>query len=135
MPVYCSWWWRVQASLLSPMFRPGRISSARFGEQQGTSLGFPGGSAGQESACNAEDLGCMATHSSILAWRIPTDRGAWQATVHGVTKSRTRLKQLSSTFINFCKVISTLLMRNDLLFLTSTDIKDCLKSTSFPKFK
>ena len=33
----------------------------------------------------------MATHSSILAWRIPTDRGAWLATVHGVTKSRTRL--------------------------------------------
>ena len=31
----------------------------------------------------------MATHSSILAWRIPTDRGAWWATVHGVTKSRT----------------------------------------------
>ena len=25
----------------------------------------------------------MATHSSILAWRIPTDRGAWRATVHG----------------------------------------------------
>ena len=24
----------------------------------------------------------MATHSSILAWRIPKDRGAWQATVH-----------------------------------------------------
>jgi len=33
----------------------------------------------------------MATHSSILAWRIPMDRGAWQATVHGVEKSRTRL--------------------------------------------
>ena len=33
----------------------------------------------------------MATHSSILAWEIPTDRGAWQATVHGVTKSWTRL--------------------------------------------
>ena len=31
----------------------------------------------------------MATHSSILAWRIPTDRGGWQATVHGVTKSCT----------------------------------------------
>ena len=26
---------------------------------------------------------CMATHSSILAWRIPMDRGAWQAIVHG----------------------------------------------------
>ena len=28
----------------------------------------------------------MATHSNILAWRIPVDRGAWQATVHGVAK-------------------------------------------------
>ena len=33
----------------------------------------------------------MATHSSILAWRIPMDRGAWWATVHGVTKSQTQL--------------------------------------------
>ena len=31
----------------------------------------------------------MATHSSILAWRIPMDGGTWQATVHGVTKSQT----------------------------------------------
>ena len=77
----------------------------------------------------------MATHSSILAWRIPMDRGAWRAIVHGVTKSRTRLKQLSSTFINFCKVLSTLLMRSDILFLTSIDIKDCSKSTNFPKVK
>ena len=30
----------------------------------------------------------MATHSSILAWRIPWTRGAWQATVHGVTRVR-----------------------------------------------
>ena len=46
------------------------------------SLGFPGGSAGKESTCNAGDLGSIpgwedplekgtATHSSILAWRIP----------------------------------------------------------------
>ena len=33
----------------------------------------------------------MATHSSILAWRIPMDRGAWWASVHGVAKSRTQL--------------------------------------------
>ena len=32
----------------------------------------------------------MATHSSVLAWRIPMDRGAWWATVHGVAKSWTR---------------------------------------------
>ena len=47
--------------------------------------------------CNAGDLGSisgsgnplekgMATHSSILAWRIP-DRGAWRAAVHVITKS------------------------------------------------
>ena len=29
----------------------------------------------------------MATHSSIFAWTIPMDRGAWRATVHGVGKS------------------------------------------------
>ena len=40
-------------------------------------LGFPGGSDGKESSCNAEDLGSIpplgetATHSSILAWRVP----------------------------------------------------------------
>ena len=28
----------------------------------------------------------MAAHSSILAWRIPMDRGAWWATVHGIPK-------------------------------------------------
>ena len=29
----------------------------------------------------------MATHSSILAWRISMDRGAWWAAAHGVSKS------------------------------------------------
>ena len=55
--------------------------------------GFPGGSDGKDSACNAGYLGSipglgrspgregMATHSSILTWNIPMDRGAWQATV------------------------------------------------------
>ena len=33
----------------------------------------------------------MATHSSTLGWRIPMDRGAWRAAVHGVVKSQTRL--------------------------------------------
>ena len=62
--------------------------------------GFPGGSDGKESACNVGDPGLiqvwslgwednlekeMATHSSILAWRIPMDRGAWWPRVCGVT--------------------------------------------------
>ena len=33
----------------------------------------------------------MATHFSILAWRIPIDRGTWQDPVFGVTKSQTCL--------------------------------------------
>ena len=36
----------------------------------------------------------MVTHSSILAWRIPSDRGAWMATDHGVAKSQTRLSDI-----------------------------------------
>ena len=31
----------------------------------------------------------MAAHSSILAWRIPMDRGAWWVTVHRVAKNQT----------------------------------------------
>ena len=56
-------------------------------------MGIHGGSDGKESTCNAGDLGWipgmqgrlkerMATHSNILAWGIPMDKGAGQATVH-----------------------------------------------------
>ena len=34
----------------------------------------------------------MATHSSILAWRIPMDRGAWGARVHRVAKSQIQVR-------------------------------------------
>ena len=39
----------------------------------------------------------MATHSSILAWKSPMDRVAWQAIVHGVTKSGAWLSDLATT--------------------------------------
>ena len=41
----------------------------------------------------------MATHSSILAWRIPVDRGDWQDTVHGVAKSQTLLSDYITGYI------------------------------------
>ena len=63
-------------------------------------MGFPGGSDGKESTCNVGDLGSIPrlgrppggwqTHSSILAWRIPVDRGAWWTTLHAVEESRTQ---------------------------------------------
>ena len=40
----------------------------------------------------------MATHSGILAWRIPMDRGAWWTTVHGVAKNRIQLSDFTFTF-------------------------------------
>ena len=42
----------------------------------------------------------MATHSSILAWRIPTDRGAWRAIVDGVKKSWDTTERLSTITLN-----------------------------------
>ena len=65
-------------------------------------LGFPCGSTGKESTCNAGDLGLSpglgispekgkAAHSSILAWRIP-----WTV-VYGATKIRTRLSDFHFT--------------------------------------
>ena len=39
----------------------------------------------------------MATHSSVLAWRIPGTGEPWWAAVYGVAQTRTRLKQISSS--------------------------------------
>ena len=66
-------------------------------------LGFPISSNGKESACNAGDLGLIPGlgrspgegHGNPLQCSClenPMDRGAWWATVHGITKSQTRLK-------------------------------------------
>ena len=44
----------------------------------------------------------MATHSSILAWKIPMDIGAWWATFHGVTKSQTRLSDQAQHLSYIC---------------------------------
>ena len=64
----------------------------------------------KKSACNKGDPGLipgwenpleekMATHSSILAWRIPMDRGARWATVYRATKSQTWLTHNTHTYI------------------------------------
>ena len=40
----------------------------------------------------------MAPHSSTLAWKNPTDGGAWKAAVHGIAESQTRLSDFTFTF-------------------------------------
>ena len=73
-----------------------------------SSFGFPWWLIGKESACGAEDARStpgsedpleqdIVTHSSVVAWRIPTDREVWRAAVHGAAKSRTWLKWLSNS--------------------------------------
>ena len=62
----------------------------------------------------------MTTHSSILAWRIPVNRGTWRATVHGVRKSRTRLsdwaqystmiRDVGRFYVHFCVHIKYICM-------------------------
>ena len=63
-----------------------------------TDMGFPGGSAGKESVCNAGDLGSIPGlgrspvdgNGNPLQYSClgnPVDREAWQATVHGLAKS------------------------------------------------
>ena len=57
--------------------------------------GFPGGSVSKESACNAGDLGSIIPgeeNGNPLQYSClenSMDRGAWWATVHGVTESNT----------------------------------------------
>ena len=73
--------------------------------------GFPSGTSGKEPICQSRRhemrvwfLGRedpleepVATHSSILTWRIPMDRGAWWAIVYRVAKSWTWLSDLPRT--------------------------------------
>ena len=80
------------------MSQKGKLKHTQRGQANELSS-IPGGSDGKESACSVGwvlSLGWedpleegMATHSSILAWRIPMDRGTWRATVHGVAQSQT----------------------------------------------
>ena len=63
-------------------------------------MGFPHGSVGKSSACNAGDPGLIpglgrspgGGHGNPFQYcclENPTDGGAWWATVHGITKNQT----------------------------------------------
>ena len=89
---------------------PGLIPGSRSSPGEGGTpvfLGFPGGSKGKESTCNVGDLGSIPEsgrslgrgHGNSLQYSClenPMDRGAWRATVHGVSKSQTRLSEMDT---------------------------------------
>ena len=73
-------------------------------------MDFPGGSDSKASVYNAGDMGSIpgpgrsagegnGTPLQYYCLENPMDRGAWQAAVHGVTKSQTRLSDF--TFLSF----------------------------------
>ena len=75
-------------------------------------MGFPGGSEVKASASNAGDLGSIpgsgrspgegnGTPLQDSCLENPMDRGAWWATVHGVAKSWTRLRDFTFTFMHW----------------------------------
>ena len=81
--------------------------------------GFPGGSDGKESACNAGDPGSIpglgrspgkgnGDPLQYSCLKNSMDRGAWRATVHGVAKSRTLLSS-QHRVITYCIAQGTLL--------------------------
>ena len=89
--------------------------------------GFPGGSDGKETACNAEDLGSIlglgrspgggqGNPLQYFACRIRMDRGPWRAAVCGTAKSWTQLSNYTQhrglnvpTGFGFCEHLHSLL--------------------------
>ena len=76
-------------------------------------MGFPGGSDGKESTCNAGDTGLIPGSGrspgegngyplQYSCLGNPTDRGAWRATVHGVSDSQTQLRSVPITVSTIC---------------------------------
>ena len=81
-------------------------------------MSFPRGSDGKASVCNAGDPGSIPRlgrspgegNGNPLQYSClenPTDGGAWQATVHGVAKSQTRLNELHFTSLHFAQPMAT----------------------------
>ena len=84
-------------------------SSAKIRKVVRCNMGFSRWLSGKESTCNAEDTGLIPGsgrspgegNGNPLQYSClgnPVDRGMWQATVHGVSKSRTRLSDFTFTF-------------------------------------
>ena len=78
-------------------------------------MGFPGGTPGKDLACQQVSCKRHRFHPWVrkIPWRRhgsplqysclenPMDRGAWQATVHGITQNQIRLKQLSTAHMHY----------------------------------
>ena len=89
-----------------------RVTPFMFGWRFSDQAGSPGGSDSEESTCNAGDPGSIPGSGrspgegnghpfQYSCLEKPMDTGAWRATVHGITKSPTRLSDSHFRFSRF----------------------------------
>ena len=109
-------------------------------------LGFPGGSAGEESACNAGDLGSISGlgrspgEGKSYPFQYSGLENSMECVVHGVSKSRTRLSDFQSiihrpTAIMRQRLTSLpiLLQGNGYLFHRTEGVNQGTSLVQFPK--
>ena len=111
--------------------------------------GLPLWLSSKESACSAGDTDRqvqslsgedplekgMASHSSIPAWRIRVDKGAWWATLHGVPKESDTPKRLSNRYDVMCQWCHVGFVSLLSLGLTSLVASMLLQMASLPSFR
>ena len=77
----------------------------------------------------------MATHPTILAWKIPWARGVWWATVHEATNNRTQLSDLSIELSKRLNILQATEADVITRFLGTDKGTDQLKQDLFVKIK
>ena len=89
----------------SPRVVPGRLPDSDLGKMNEfldlnflESFSFPGGSDHKESTCKAGDLALIPGLGRSPGEGNSMDKGAWKATVHGISKSWTQLSEFQVTF-------------------------------------
>ena len=109
-------------------------------------MGFPGGSDGKEPACNAGDLSSISGSGrspgegngnpfQYSGLENPEHGGAWRATVHGVSQSRTRLSDFTFIVVtSFSHSLHVVKVLDTQLCPTLSDPMDCSPPGSSQEF-
>ena len=118
------WWLKRESTRVlqsCPLFHGNEVQPQSLVWFASVALGFPGGSVVEAAyQCLRHKMHGfnpwvgkipwrrnMATHSSILTWKVPWTRGTWWATVHGVTESKTRLSTHTAFIVSFSSSLET----------------------------
>ena len=76
----------------------------------------------------------MASHSSILAWRIPMDRGAWRAAIQGAAKGQTALSAAQHMHLSALMILFSYSKKFSVKFLGQREWNYYVRDKIFRKF-